>query len=81
MLDASTLVEVNCVQLAALAPDVLTSLLKSITLFLLTLPAVVAAIAVVTEYSFALMRLIAKNPLAAVPEVKSRYITSLFDNP
>ena len=48
MLDASMLVDVNCVQFAALDAEVLIALVRSIILFLLTLPLRVALVRLVT---------------------------------
>ena len=59
MLEASMLVDVNCVQLAMLLPEVLITLLRSIILFLETLPEVLVDVAEVTVYSLALTRVIA----------------------
>ena len=50
ILEASMLVDVNCVQLAMLLPDVLTTLERSIILFLAILPLLVALDGAVTVY-------------------------------
>ena len=59
MLEASMLVDVNCVQLAMLLPDVLITLVRSIIRFLETLPVVLVDVAEVTVNSLALTRVIA----------------------
>ena len=56
MLEASMLVEVNCVQLAMLLPEVLITLLRSIILLRETLPVVLCEVADVTVYSLAFTR-------------------------
>ena len=50
------LVDVNCVQLAALVAEVLITLERSIILFLETLPLLVPLVADVTVYWLALIR-------------------------
>ena len=56
MLEASMFVDVNCVQLARLLAEVLITLVRSIILFLETLPLLVALVADVTVYWLALIR-------------------------
>ena len=56
MLEASMLVDVNCVQFAALVADVLITRERSMILFLETLPLAVPLDAEVTEYWLELIR-------------------------